>query len=563
MFIKTVRAKGYEYIQLVESYRDGGTTKHRVLYNFGRRDLLADDAMFKKIALRLSEIAGQVPTSSKDELPECSSAIPVNYGYLAYAKLWQQLGISRSLVNLQEFTKQQFSLSETAMLMAVQHLLSPRSKLGVYEHRYDYLGFEGIELQHLYRALDILADNKNALEQTLFNENYVKAGQQLDVVFYDVTTFAFESVVADSLRDFGYSKDHKFGEVQVVMGLLIDSRGMPVGYELFPGNTYEGDTLVKMVTKLKNRFGIRRVIFVADRGLNSKANLKELHDAGYGYIVASRLKKQRKAILQQVFDTVGYIRGAGDSDEGFRYKIIDYENVVIDAKKQRHLLQENLVITYSERRAAKDRADRQRLIDKALRLEANPSMVRASFKRGGRKYLRQVTSGRATYEIDATLIAKDEQYDGYYALQTSELGMSVTELTEAYRMLWKIEESFRLMKSTLEVRPVFHWTERRIKGHFVLCFLAFLLERAMELLLSDHQVEDVSAQKIRDALNSMQLLQFSLDGKDVYLRERHPALATRIFSLLKLPMPKNISTYRDLSRSLRNEASFNLQLSLD
>ena len=530
----------------------------RVLYNFGRRDQLENDAMFINIATRLAEIAGQAPSSPKDTLPDCSDAVPINYGYLAYAKLWQTLGIARSLSVLQDATRKRHSLSETVLFMAIQHLLTPQSKLAAYGHAQDYLGFEDIQLQHLYRALDTLADHKEALEEALFRENFVQAGQQLDVVFYDVTTFAFESVVADSLRDFGYSKDHKFGEVQVVMGLLIDSRGMPVGYELFSGNTYEGGTLADMVAKLKNRFGIRRVIFVADRGLNSKANLWELHKRGYGYIVASRLKGQRKSVLRQVFDPAGFI----DGEDGFRYKVLDYENPVEDDEGQHQVLHESYVVTFSPKRAAKDRADRQRLIDKALRLEANPGLVKSSFKRGGRRYLRQVSGGRATYEVDDGLIAKDEQFDGYYALQTSERNLPVSELTEAYRMLWKIEASFRLMKSNLEVRPVFHWTPRRIQGHFVLCFLAFLLERAMELMLSDNLVDDGSPQKIREALCSMQLLHFRMDGGDVYLKERHPPLAGRIFSLLKLSIPKNLSTYDTLRDCLINEVSFDCQLIL-
>jgi transposase len=572
VFIKTVRARGYEYIQLVESYREGGQTKHRVLYNFGRRDQLANDAMFQKVALRLGEIAGQATVAKNDALPDCSDAVPVNYGYLAYAKLWRKLCIDRSLLGLQRRNKQRFNLSETSLLIAVQHLLAPRSKLAAFSHRGDYIGFSGIELQHLYRALDTLADNKEALEKALFLENFVKAGQQLDVVFYDVTTFAFESVVADALRDFGYSKDHKFNEVQVVMGLLIDARGMPVGYDLFPGNTYEGHTLVKMVEKLKKRFDIRRVIFVADRGLNSKANLKELSDAGFGYIVASRLKGAAKEVLQQVFDPEGYCPGSprtsswggysGDSEDGFRYKAFDYENVVVDENKRKHTLQESYVVTFSARRAAKDKADRQRLIDKALRLYENPGLVKSSFKRGGRKYLRQVAGEEPAYEVDAALIAKDERFDGYYSLQTSEKGMSVSELTEAYHMLWKIEESFKLMKSTLEVRPVFHWTKRRIEGHFVLCFLAFLLERAMEIMLAENGVEDASSQKVRDALNSMHLMQFLMDGQHVYLKERHKPLAGRIFSLLKLPIPKNISTYGEICKCLDDEGVIVHQLTL-
>ena len=564
VFIKTVKAKGYEYIQLVESFREDGKTKHRVLYNFGRRDFLSNDKMFQNIARRLGEIAGLTTEMKTSYLPECDDAVSLNYGYLAYLRLWQKLGIENSLHNLQERSKISYSLSETALLMAVQHLLAPRSKLGAYEHQGDYLGFAQIELHQLYRTLDKLAESKHHLEEALFRENYVKAGQQLDVVFYDVTTFAFESVVADSLREFGYSKDHKFGEVQVVMGLLIDSRGMPVGYELFPGSTYEGNTLDEMVKKLKTlqkRFGIRRVILVADRGINSKNNLKKLRDAGFGYIVASRLKTQRKALLEQVFDQEGYTQ-SGIGDDAFLYKVIEHTNVVTDETRQKHELPEHYIVTYSPRRAAKDRADRQRLVDKALRMASNPSLVKSSFNRGGRRFLKQIAGNDATYAVDAALIARDERFDGYYAIQTSEKELSVAEVVDAYKTLWRIEDSFRLMKSTLEVRPIFHWTPQRIEGHFVVCFLAFLLERAIELLLAEHHVDGVSSTKIRDALNSMRLLRFTLDGKDVFLKERHLPLASRIFSLLKIPSLKNLTEFEELRRTLAADINLQPQLTL-
>ena len=555
MFIKTVKAKNYEYIQLVESYREDGTTKHRVLYNFGRRDLIKDNAMFHNVVRRLNEIAGMAtPLEQANKLPECSDAVPFNYGHLAYAKLWKSIGVENSFDAIQRNSKLSFSLADITLFLAIQHLLSPRSKLGAHQHQEDYYGYSDIPIQHLYRALDKLADSKNTLEDALFYENFVRSGQQLDVVFYDVTTFYFESTVADGLRDFGYSKDNKVGEVQVVMGLLIDSRGMPVGYELYPGNTYEGDTIIAAVTKLKERFGLRRVILVADKGLNSKKNLLLLSQAGFGYVVASRLKSMKKSIQQKVFDPHGYQQG-GTKENVFSFKVLPYDNPVEDENGQKTVLKEQLIITYSAKRAAKDRADRQRLIDKALKLAKKPSQIKASFRRGGRKYLRLVEGAEPKYTVDQDLITRDEQFDGYYAIQTSEQTLSADDVLEAYSTLWKIEASFRLMKSTLEVRPVFHWTPQRIRGHFVVCFLAFLLERSLEKLLSDNEETEAFPDKIREALNSMKLLCLNMNGEEVYLREKHKPLATAIFRLLKIPLPKNLSSKTDIDKGFHFAAS--------
>jgi hypothetical protein len=154
----------------------------------------------------------------------CSEATLYNYGYLAYLKLWKKLGIEETL-EYQKSARMEYSLPETVFLMAVQHLLEPRSKLSTYLHQNRYFHMKDIPLHHLYRALDVLSERKDNIERELFEYNYVRINKKVDVVFYDVTTFAFESVIADELKDFGFSKACKFNEVQVVMGMIIDADG--------------------------------------------------------------------------------------------------------------------------------------------------------------------------------------------------------------------------------------------------------------------------------------------------------------------------------------------------
>jgi len=545
MFIKTTKSKNYEYIKLVESYWEEGTTKHRVLYNFGRRDLIKNDKMFINIVKKLCEIA-EISTfeERKSALYDCSEATMLNYGYIAYAKLWEELGIANCMRIVQEKSKIQFPFSETTFLMAVQHLLCPRSKLSTYEHQDSYYGLKEAELQHLYRALDKLCDEKEFVESRLFEQNYKINGQKVDVVFYDVTTFAFQSVIADELKNFGWSKDCKFNEVQVVMGLLIDTNGMPIGYELFPGNTFDGKTMVKSLENLKKRFGINRVIIVADRGLNSKGNLNLIKEAGYGYIVASKIKSMSEKIQGEIFDPNGYTEFKDKDGNVFRYKTIDYVNAFTDEEKKKHKLEENLVVSFSEKRAKKDKIDRERLIEKAKRMLQKPEIIKAASKRGGKKYLHDTNTTEANWELDEDKITQDARFDGYYGIQTSEKNMSAIDVMDAYHTLWKIEDSFRIMKSTLEVRPVFHWTPKRIRGHFVICFLSFLMERRLEILLNDEKENNVesSPERIREALNSMELALVSLNGEDVYIKTKNQPLGSQIFKKLKLKLPKNINT---------------------
>lgn len=187
-----------------------------------------------------------------------------------------------------------------------------------------------------------------------YKDFYGKPGT-IDVVFYDVTTFAFESVKQDDLRDFGYSKDNKYNEVQVVMGMLIDCEGCPIGYELYKGSTFNRKTMAGALENLKKHFGIRHVVIVADKGLNSKINLKLIRDAGYGYIVASRIKNMSQEIQQQVLENEGYsyITGPCKLDgkpEPLRYKILDYVNKIKDEQSKEYELREHLQTTKKSNR---------------------------------------------------------------------------------------------------------------------------------------------------------------------------------------------------------------------
>ena len=527
------------------------------MFNFGRADLIKKDESFLRVVKRLCEIA-EIPITESDDgkeeslLQDCSEAVLYNYGYTAYLRLWKEIDIDGVLQGVQNDTKITYSLSEVAFLMAAQHLLEPKSKLATHQEQQRYFNLKEISLQHLYRALDCLSDKKEEIESRLFEYNYIRTNKKVDVVFYDVTTIHFESVIADELRDFGFSKNCKFNEVQVVMGMIIDSEGLPVGYELFKGNTFDGKTMVSALENIKKRFGINRVIIVADRGLNSKGNLNLIKEAGYGYIMASKIKGAAKALQEQLLSNDGFVDVCDKSGNlEIRYKIIEHVNIFTDENKNLHRLQENIVVSYSPKRAKKDLADRERLIEKAKKLLENPELIKSSNKRGGKKYINTVKPDKTTYTLALDKIEQDVKFDGYYAIQTSEKSLSAKEVMNAYHTLWKIEESFRIMKSTLDVRPVYHSSPKRIEGHFVVCFLAFLMERKMELILKDLSDEyTASPEKIQHALNSMQLAAVTTSEGEKFIKATCKPLAKAIFKRLKIDMPANISTKDDVISKL-------------
>ncbi len=237
-------------------------------------------------------------------------------------RLWDRFRFDEFFGSL--CNQKRFRVSDAVFYMTARDMMLSESKLGMYESREDFLGFEGLGINHLYRALDVIAERKKDIEEYLFNSRYNLFNSKIDVVFYDVTTIYFESQREDVLRKYGFSKDGKIGSVQIVLGLLIDREGFPIGYEIFPGNTFDGKRLIPFLQKLKKRFSLNKIIIVADRGINSKLNLIKLRELGIGYIVALRLKSAGRQILKEVFNPKGY----KDIDfQGGRFRYKEFKHV--------------------------------------------------------------------------------------------------------------------------------------------------------------------------------------------------------------------------------------------
>ena len=537
MFIKPTKSKNFTYAQLVESYRDEeGKNRHRVIFNLGR---VEDNPSLLRIGQRLVELASGKKVCSIEDL---QGEEVLGWGHVIYKKLWQEYELDRILKYVSEKTKIAYDLPNTVFRMVVQHLLDPCSKLKTYSKQQESVGLEEVELNHLYRALDVLQQHKEEIEKEIFHNSRTLFNMEVDIVYYDVTTFYFESTKNDGeLKEFGYSKDGKLNRVQVVMGLFVDTEGRPIGYELFKGNVFDSKTLKKSLETLSERFSIRKVVIVADRGMNSKENLKMIKDKGFGYVFASKLRSMPQQVIEQVLDQEGYIR-INEEEGSFKYKVLEYDNKLTKGKGG---LEERLIVTYSDKRARKDAADRQRMLDKASKLLAQPSKIDAANKRGGKKYLKQINADNARWVLDKDAIDKSSRLDGYYAIQTSEKKVDPRTILSKHHDLWKIEESFRIMKSNLEVRPMFHWTPRRIKGHFVVCFLAFLVQRELEFRMRKKGIH-TSTQEIQRAINSLKVMKFSHGEQSYYMKAKSLPLASKILSLMKITQPDKVTPQEEL-----------------
>jgi transposase len=539
MFLKISKSKEYTYLRVVESYRDKGLVKQKTIFNIGRLDQLKVSDLENIFKSLLKLINSSLITVNPNEIAEISR---LKWGCVeVYKKLWNTFELDSILKRSFRENRFEFNAQNAIFLMILDRLITPSSKLKTYEKQSKYFGLEEVDINHLYRSLDLLADSKEIIEKELFLKNISLFNMQVNVVFYDVTTFYFESNKQNELKDFGFSKDNKINEVQVVMGLLIDLEGRPIGFDLYPGNTFEGHTLEKALDKLKERFNINKVIIVADKGLNSKLNLKTIKLKGYEYIVSSRLKSMSQKVKNEALNLDQYTsKYSEEGKELFKYKVIEYINRVeeiINGEKEVTELKERIICTYSENRAKKDKHDRERFIEKAKDLLDNPSKI--TNKRGARKY---VNTDINCIGLNEDKIEEDSRWDGIYGIQTSTEKLSVDEIQEAYHSLWKIEESFRVLKTNLEARPIYHWTPNRIKGHFVICFIAFLLERTLELELKKNNI-DYSVDRIKESLSSLELSVINMEDKQYVLRSNMDKLSKEIFKMLKIKIPKQFEPY--------------------
>lgn len=553
MILQIFKNRGKEYVRIVESFRDPITKKPklRVIKSFGNKEkLLAEnpnaiqelqekvDRMNAEqeqlnasiLSQRLNEFVGSDFPSSKGK-----GAPLQNYGYEIYRTLWDELKLDYFFQYRQKRdTNIQFQTKIPISLMTFSRLLFPSSKLSTFEGRKRFAHEFNCELEHLYRSLSFLSSQKGSLEEHLNKQIANKINRNLAVAFYDVTTYYFESVMADDVKKFGFSKDNKVNQVQVVMGLLIDEHGIPVSYELFPGNTNDFKTLEPVLKRLKKQYGISKLIIVADRGLNSRKNLLFLKSIGFEYIMGYKIRSGSKKAKEMVLDETGYVH----SSPKFKWKKCDYQSYFRQDGKT-HIINDHLLVTWSLKRQLKDRKDRERIVAKSKRLVESKSQMKAEMKKGGKKYVQLTLMEDDQISFNERQLGIDEQFDGYYGIQYSDASLSSEEILDAYQGLWKIEESFRVLKSNFEARPIYVWTKDSIEGHFVICYLALVLQRLLEYKLSQKGL-DLSTEKIQDAIRSANLTQVNFEGKEICIKNQSEDAFTDILKALEL---EDIPTY--------------------
>ena len=446
--------------------------------------------------------------------------------------LWEKFQLDQILSRLKRGRRFEFDLFSEVFLMVVGRICEPASKRRTHRNSKHYWQIKRPALHKLYRSLDILAEGKEFIEEQLFLRYRDLFNQKVDVVFYDATTLSFESVREDTLRAFGYSKQMKVNRTQVLLGLIIDQKGMPVGFDVFPGNKFEGHTLREAISKLSRRFEVERVIFVADKAMMSQGNLELLNQVGYQWVIAERAKNAARDLRQKLLSPEGY-RALAYSKQG---------EVILKTKLIPQKEGEKVIAVWSRSRAERDRQERERMLKKAREMIQQKKIKQRLQQRGALRYVKINLKGKP--ELDEEKIKMEERWDGFYAIRTNVPETDESRLLDIYHQLWRIEDAFRSLKSHLRVRPIYHHQPQRIRGHLVLCFLAFVLERSLWGELKEKGL-NYSEEQIRELLNEMQYSVIEIEGKKYLLRSRLRTEQRRLLRALRIKVPEHIQELED------------------
>ena len=372
--------------------------------------------------------------------------------------------------------------------ITIARLAYPTSKLKTADYLYRYRGIT-ISVDKIYQFLDKLSNTYKEQVEAIAYEYTKKTLKQISVVFYDMTTLYFESEDEDDLRRIGFSKDGKFNKPQIMIGLLVGQHGYPIGYDIFPGNTFEGHTLLPVLKNIQKKYSFKKKpIVIADAALLSKKNLENLAEQKYQFIIGGRIKNESDKIKKKIFKKARSL----EEGQGFSLKKSDGTR---------------LIVTYSDKRQKKDAYNRERGVRKLRQRIKSGRLTKESVNnRGYNKFL--ILKGKVKVKIDENKIKEDQKWDGLKGYITN-TKLSPKQATENYKHLWQIEKAFRISKTDLRVRPIYHYRQRRIEAHICIAFVAYTVYKELERLLDKHKI-GFSPKRASELTHNMYQLSFTL-----------------------------------------------------
>jgi transposase len=517
MYLQTGINNGRKYLSIVQGYRDPVTKKvrHKTVKSLGYLDDLEKEyedpsahfkavveEMNKKVALEKEPV--QISIDPQEAITE-DPANRKNIGYAALSKLYHELGLHIFFYNHSRSFQAEFNTNNIMKLLIFSRILAPASKKKTYEGKERYFENSDFSLDDVYRCLTQVVTLKDRLQIHLHRQMKLKFNRNTELVYYDVTNYYFEIDKPDEMRKKGVSKEHRSDPI-IQMGLLVDTKGIPISYDLFPGNTNDCETLMPVLDKVKKDFEVGRIIVVADRGINTADNIAFSLAKGDGYVYSQTVRGANKELKDYVLDSSGYRQFTGDYK--IKSRLYPREIAISNAKGTRTKIRidEKQVVFYSSDYDRKAKAEREPALLKAQELANNPAKYNRATSYGAAKYLKNLVFDPKTGEIvtakqrpvfDEAKLREEEKFDGYYAIVTSEWEKKDEEIIEIYRGLWRIEEAFKVTKSDLETRPVYLSRQNHIGAHFLICFIALVIARFLALRLGNQY----SIARIVESLN--------------------------------------------------------------
>jgi hypothetical protein len=509
MFARAMpRAGGREALCVLEGYRDAqGRSRQRVVENLGYRDELdkafGDSwAYAQRRALELTEQRAEENASIVIEFHpaekiDMRKQSCVNLGCAVISRFYHLLSIDRFWANRKMRGKFKWDPNSVFRMLVYSRIIEPSSKADAWAKRERIPERTGFTDDDMYRCLSFFAGYERDLVEWIAEKTSVLSKPADEVVYYDVTNYYFEIDQEDDLRRRGVSKEHRPNPI-VQMGLVLDSTGMPLDYQLFEGNTNDCLTLLPVLKDMRKRHGAKRIVVVADKGLNTSDNIAANAVDGNGFVFSQTVSGACAGLKEWILDRSGY-----SGDEHFKVKDrIGQKTVYIagtDGKTTRIPVTVREVAFWSKDFAERSAHERSKVVEKSL----------AAVKRGGGKaakahsalrYVNDIAVVKETgelaehvLELDEDKIMREAETDGYYCIITSEVEKSAGEVIEIYKGLWRIEESFRVMKSTIKARPVYLSRHDRIHAHFLVCYVALVITRLIQIGLGwQHSAEAVA-----------------------------------------------------------------------
>ena len=495
---KSKRKDGRVYLSCVHGYRDGSKVRSKTIESFGyvcelEKKYPDPIAHFKAVVDEMEAERKSVEASFSVTIDPRTSlkdrANRKNFGFCALSAIYHELGLDWFFNNRRDKTCAKYNVSSILKLLVYGRILDPSSKKKTWEGRKNYFEKFDFSLDDVYRTLPTLAGLSEDLQLFLHNRISKVYGRDAELVYYDVTNYYFESDVRSDLREKGFSKDGKADPI-VSMGLLTDQAGIPIAFDLFAGNTVDSKTFLPVLSRIKRNFSLKRVVVVADRGINTSDNIAYSIINKDGYLFSRSVKQVDAKCRDWVLNKNSYHALNKDTFVKSRIATRSLYLEGVDGKKKPIPVSERQVAVWSRKYARRQIKKRALDIEKAQMLIGDASRYCKATHSGAARFVKglcinektgEILEGKQIRTLDIKRIEQEEKLDGFYILTTSEKNKSPQELIGMYANLWKIEDAFRVTKSDLKSRPVYLSRDDHIKAHFLTCFIALTIMRILEM----------------------------------------------------------------------------------